>query len=113
LLLEEDYLVLEQEICFKEELKHVPDWFYTYEFETKEGVIVLIDEITPDSSRYFTPKDTRNVKTAEKKTIIERVCSSLVNRKWFSRFGRATNSNMTDEYIETVLKDILNYMKIS
>jgi phosphoribosylaminoimidazole-succinocarboxamide synthase len=65
-----------------------------YEFgKTKEGVIVLIDEIhTPDSSRYFT-KDTRNVKTAVKnKTIIERVCSSLVNRKWFSRFGRATNS---------------------
>jgi hypothetical protein len=27
LLLEEDYLVLVQEICFKEELKHVPDWF--------------------------------------------------------------------------------------
>jgi phosphoribosylaminoimidazole-succinocarboxamide synthase len=25
LLLEEDYLVLVQEICFKEELKHVPD----------------------------------------------------------------------------------------
>jgi phosphoribosylaminoimidazole-succinocarboxamide synthase len=87
-----------------------------YEFgKTKEGVIVLIDEIhTPDSSRYFTPKDTRNVKTAVKnKTIIERVCSSLVNRKWFSRFGRATNSNMTDEYIETVSEEILNYTKIS
>jgi phosphoribosylaminoimidazole-succinocarboxamide synthase len=73
-----------------------------YEFgKTKEGVIVLIDEIhTPDSSSLF--YGYQNVKTAEKNKIIERVCSSLVNRKWFSRFGRATNSNMTDEYIETV-----------
>jgi phosphoribosylaminoimidazole-succinocarboxamide synthase len=51
--------------------------------KTKEGVIVLIDEIhTPDSSRYFTPKDTRNVKTAVNKQL-----SKEFVRRWLIENG--------------------------
>ena len=53
-----------------------------YEFgKDSEGNIILIDEIhTPDSSRYFYIEGYEDKVTVESsETIIERICSSVVN----------------------------------
>jgi phosphoribosylaminoimidazole-succinocarboxamide synthase len=57
-----------------------------YEFgKTKEGVIVLIDEIhTPDSSRYFLYRRISGKQDKEKsKSNCLRVCTPLVNQNGF------------------------------
>lgn len=77
-----------------------------YEFgKTKEGVIVLIDEIhTPDSSRYFYLEgyQERQDKGEEQKQL-----SKEFVRRWLIENGFQGQTgqqipNMTDEYIETV-----------
>ena len=87
---EEDYLVLEDftrklfqrgtEIAAKRGLILVDT---KYEFgKTKEGKIVLIDEIhTPDSSRYFYADGykERQENGEIQKTIVKRICASVVN----------------------------------
>ena len=53
-----------------------------YEFGMKDGKVILIDEIhTPDSSRYFYKDGYEERQKAGRgaKTIIQRVCSSMVN----------------------------------
>ena len=77
-----------------------------YEFgKTKEGVIVLIDEIhTPDSSRYFYSEgyQERQDKGEEQKQL-----SKEFVRRWLIENGFQGQTgqqipNMTDEYIATV-----------
>jgi phosphoribosylaminoimidazole-succinocarboxamide synthase len=77
-----------------------------YEFgKTKEGKIVLIDEIhTPDSSRYFYADDyqERQDKGEEQKQL-----SKEFVRRWLIENGFQGKEgqhipNMTDDYIETV-----------
>jgi phosphoribosylaminoimidazole-succinocarboxamide synthase len=63
----------------------------------------LIDEIhTPDSSRYFTPKDTRNVKTAVNKQLSKEFVRRWLIENGFQGLEGQQIPNMTDEYIETV-----------
>ena len=52
-----------------------------YEFgKDSEGNIILIDEIhTPDSSRYFYIEGYKISYRESSETIIERICSSVVN----------------------------------
>ena len=86
---EEDYIVLEDytqalfqrgtEIAAKRGLILVDT---KYEFgKTKDGKIVLIDEIhTPDSSRYFYAEGYQDRQDKESsKAIVKRVCTSMVN----------------------------------
>ncbi len=110
---EEDYLVLEQysrvlfqrgtEIAASRGLILVDT---KYEFgKTKEGKIVLIDEIhTPDSSRYFYAEgyQERQDKGEEQKQL-----SKEFVRRWLIENGFQGKEgqhipNMTDDYIETV-----------
>ena len=65
-----------------------------YEFGKVGETIYLIDEIhTPDSSRYFYAEGyAERQKNKEEQKQLSRVCSSLVNRKWFPRKRRATNT---------------------
>ncbi|MBK9224684.1 MAG: phosphoribosylaminoimidazolesuccinocarboxamide synthase [Flavobacterium sp.] len=110
---EEDYLVLEKytrslfqrgtEIAANRGLILVDT---KYEFgKTKEGKIVLIDEIhTPDSSRYFYAEgyQERQNRGEEQKQL-----SKEFVRRWLieNRFEGLTGQqipNMTDEYIESV-----------
>nr|WP_315133178.1 phosphoribosylaminoimidazolesuccinocarboxamide synthase [uncultured Flavobacterium sp.] len=110
---EEDYLVLEKytralfqrgtEIAAARGLILVDT---KYEFgKTKEGVIVLIDEIhTPDSSRYFYSEgyQERQDKGEEQKQL-----SKEFVRRWLIENGFQGQTgqqipNMTDEYIATV-----------
>jgi phosphoribosylaminoimidazole-succinocarboxamide synthase len=110
---EEDYIVLEKftrdlfqrgtEIAASRGLILVDT---KYEFgKTKEGVIVLIDEIhTPDSSRYFYAEgyqDRQNSGEEQKQLSKEFVRRWLIENGFQGLEGQKI-PNMTDEYIETV-----------
>ena len=110
---EEDYLVLEKytralfqrgtEIAASRGLILVDT---KYEFgKTKDGKIVLIDEIhTPDSSRYFYADgyQERQDKNEEQKQLSkEFVRRWLIENGFQGKEGQAI-PNMTDEYIQTV-----------
>ncbi|HJY14087.1 MAG TPA: phosphoribosylaminoimidazolesuccinocarboxamide synthase, partial [Flavobacterium sp.] len=77
-----------------------------YEFgKTKEGVIVLIDEIhTPDSSRYFYAdgyKERQEKGEEQKQLTKEFVRRWLIENGFQGQEGQQI-PNMTDEYIESV-----------
>ncbi|MFV8356080.1 phosphoribosylaminoimidazolesuccinocarboxamide synthase [Flavobacterium sp. XS1P32] len=110
---EEDYIVLEKftrdlfqrgtEIAASRGLILVDT---KYEFgKTKEGVIVLIDEIhTPDSSRYFYAEGYQERQNSEEE---QKQLSKEFVRRWliengFQGLEGQQIPNMTDEYIETV-----------
>ncbi|TDD93674.1 phosphoribosylaminoimidazolesuccinocarboxamide synthase [Flavobacterium cellulosilyticum] len=110
---EEDYLVLEKytralfqrgtEIAASRGLILVDT---KYEFgKTKEGVIVLIDEIhTPDSSRYFYSEgyqERQNSGEEQKQLSKEFVRRWLIENGFQGQEGQQIPA-MTDEYIETV-----------
>ncbi|MFV5703853.1 phosphoribosylaminoimidazolesuccinocarboxamide synthase [Flavobacterium sp. XS2P12] len=110
---EEDYLVLEKftrdlfqrgtEIAASRGLILVDT---KYEFgKTKEGVIVLIDEIhTPDSSRYFYAEgyQERQNKGEEQKQLSKEFVRRWLIENGFQGLEGQQIPNMTDEYIETV-----------
>lgn len=110
---EEDYLILEKytralfqrgtEIAANRGLILVDT---KYEFgKTKDGVIVLIDEIhTPDSSRYFYSE---GYKERQEKGEEQKQLSKEFVRRWLIENGFQGKEgqqipNMTDEYIDTV-----------
>lgn len=110
---EEDYLVLEKytralyqrgtEIAASRGLILVDT---KYEFgKTKDGVIILIDEIhTPDSSRYFYSdgyQERQNSGEEQKQLSKEFVRRWLIENGFQGKDGQEI-PNMTDEYIETV-----------
>jgi phosphoribosylaminoimidazole-succinocarboxamide synthase len=110
---EEDYLVLEKytralfqrgtEIAASRGLILVDT---KYEFgKTKEGKIVLIDEIhTPDSSRYFYAEgyqERQNNGDEQKQLSKEFVRRWLIENGFQGKEGQAI-PNMTDTYIQTV-----------
>ena len=110
---EEDYLVLEKytralyqrgtEIAASRGLILVDT---KYEFgKTKEGQIVLIDEIhTPDSSRYFYAEgyqDRQDRGESQKQLSKEFVRQWLIANGFQGKEGQEI-PNMTEEYIETV-----------
>jgi len=110
---EEDYLVLEKytralfqrgtEIAASRGLILVDT---KYEFgKTKEGQIVLIDEIhTPDSSRYFYAdgyQDRQDRNESQKQLSKEFVRQWLIANGFQGKEGQQI-PNMTEEYIETV-----------
>jgi len=110
---EEDYLVLEKytralfqrgtEIAASRGLILVDT---KYEFgKTKEGVIVLIDEIhTPDSSRYFYSEgyQERQDKGEEQKQLSKEFVRRWLIQNGFQGQEGQSIPDMTDEYIETV-----------
>ena len=110
---EEDYLVLEKytralfqrgtEIAASRGLILVDT---KYEFgKTKEGVIVLIDEIhTPDSSRYFYSEgyQERQDRGEEQKQLSKEFVRRWLIQNGFQGQEGQQIPNMTDEYIETV-----------
>ena len=110
---EEDYLVLEKytralfqrgtEIAAKRGLILVDT---KYEFgKTKDGVIVLIDEIhTPDSSRYFYAEGyaERQEKGEEQKQLSKEFVRRWLIENGFQGKDGQEIPNMTDEYIESV-----------
>ena len=110
---EEDYLVLEKytralfqrgtEIAASRGLILVDT---KYEFgKTKEGVIVLIDEIhTPDSSRYFYSEgyQERQDRGEEQKQLSKEFVRRWLIENGFQGQEGQQIPNMTDEYIETV-----------
>ncbi len=110
---EEDYLVLEKytralfqrgtEIAAKRGLILVDT---KYEFgKTKDGVIVLIDEIhTPDSSRYFYADGyaERQAKGEEQKQLSKEFVRRWLIENGFQGKDGQQIPNMTDEYIESV-----------
>ncbi|MFV8393338.1 phosphoribosylaminoimidazolesuccinocarboxamide synthase [Flavobacterium sp. LB2P6] len=110
---EEDYLVLEKftrdlfqrgtEIAASRGLILVDT---KYEFgKTKEGVIVLIDEIhTPDSSRYFYAEgyQERQNKGEEQKQLSKEFVRRWLIENGFQGLEGQQIPNMTDEYIQTV-----------
>ena len=110
---EEDYVVLEKytralfqrgtEIASSRGLILVDT---KYEFgKTKEGVIVLIDEIhTPDSSRYFYAEgyQERQDKGEEQKQLSKEFVRRWLIENGFQGLEGQQIPNMTDEYIETV-----------
>ncbi|EJF99107.1 phosphoribosylaminoimidazolesuccinocarboxamide synthase [Flavobacterium sp. F52] len=110
---EEDYLVLEKytralfqrgtEIAAKRGLILVDT---KYEFgKTKDGVIVLIDEIhTPDSSRYFYADGyaKRQEKGEEQKQLSKEFVRRWLIENGFQGKEGQQIPNMTDEYIESV-----------
>ncbi len=77
-----------------------------YEFgKTKEGVIVLIDEIhTPDSSRYFYAEgyQKRQNSGEEQKQLSKEFVRRWLIENGFQGLEGQQIPNMTDEYIETV-----------
>ncbi|MDA6072594.1 phosphoribosylaminoimidazolesuccinocarboxamide synthase [Flavobacterium sp. AC] len=110
---EEDYIVLEKytrdlfqrgtEIAAERGLILVDT---KYEFgKTKEGVIVLIDEIhTPDSSRYFYAdgyQDRQDTGEEQKQLSKEFVRRWLIENGFQGQDGQQI-PDMTDEYIESV-----------
>ena len=110
---EEDYLILEKytralyqrgtEIAASRGLILVDT---KYEFgKTKDGQIVLIDEIhTPDSSRYFYAEgyqERQNNNEEQKQLSKEFVRRWLIENGFQGQEGQQI-PNMTDEYIETV-----------
>jgi phosphoribosylaminoimidazole-succinocarboxamide synthase len=110
---EEDYLVLEKytralfqrgtEIAASRGLILVDT---KYEFgKTKDGKIVLIDEIhTPDSSRYFYADgyQERHDKNEEQKQLSKEFVRRWLIENGFQGKEGQTIPNMTDEYIQTV-----------
>lgn len=110
---EEDYLVLEKytralfqrgtEIAASRGLILVDT---KYEFgKTKDGVIVLIDEIhTPDSSRYFYSEgyQERQDRGEEQKQLSKEFVRRWLIENGFQGQEGQKIPNMTDEYIETV-----------
>ncbi|MFV8379170.1 phosphoribosylaminoimidazolesuccinocarboxamide synthase [Flavobacterium sp. LB3R33] len=110
---EEDYLVLEKftrdlfqrgtEIAASRGLILVDT---KYEFgKTKEGVIVLIDEIhTPDSSRYFYAEgyQERQNSGEEQKQLSKEFVRRWLIENGFQGLEGQQIPNMSDEYIETV-----------
>lgn len=110
---EDDYLVLEKftrdlyqrgtEIAASRGLILVDT---KYEFgKTKEGVIVLIDEIhTPDSSRYFYAEgyQERQNNGEEQKQLSKEFVRRWLIENGFQGLEGQQIPNMTDEYIETV-----------
>ncbi len=110
---EEDYLVLEKytralfqrgtEIAASRGLILVDT---KYEFgKTKDGVIVLIDEIhTPDSSRYFYSEgyQERQEKGEEQKQLSKEFVRRWLIQNGFQGLEGQSIPDMTDEYIETV-----------
>ena len=110
---EEDYVVLEKftrdlfqrgtEIAASRGLILVDT---KYEFgKTKDGVIVLIDEIhTPDSSRYFYAEgyQERQNKGEEQKQLSKESVRRWLIENGFQGLEGQQIPNMTDEYIETV-----------
>ncbi|RTZ02021.1 phosphoribosylaminoimidazolesuccinocarboxamide synthase [Flavobacterium sp. GSP6] len=110
---EEDYVVLEKftrdlfqrgtEIADSRGLILVDT---KYEFgKTKEGVIVLIDEIhTPDSSRYFYAEgyQERQNKGEEQKQLSKEFVRRWLIENGFQGLEGQQIPNMTDEYIQTV-----------
>ena len=110
---EEDYLVLEKytralfqrgtEIAASRGLILVDT---KYEFgKTKEGVIVLIDEIhTPDSSRYFYSEgyQERQNRGEEQKQLSKEFVRRWLIENGFQGLEGQQIPEMTDEYIETV-----------
>ena len=110
---EEDYIVLEKftrdlfqrgtEIAASRGLILVDT---KYEFgKTKDGVIVLIDEIhTPDSSRYFYAEgyQERQNKGEEQKQLSKEFVRRWLIENGFQGLEGQQIPNMTDEYIETV-----------
>lgn len=110
---EEDYLVLEKytralfqrgtEIAASRGLILVDT---KYEFgKTKDGVIVLIDEIhTPDSSRYFYSDgyQNRQDRGEEQKQLSKEFVRRWLIENGFQGLEGQQIPNMTDEYIETV-----------
>ena len=110
---EEDYVVLEKftrdlfqrgtEIAASRGLILVDT---KYEFgKTKEGVIVLIDEIhTPDSSRYFYAEgyQERQNRGEEQKQLSKEFVRRWLIENGFQGLEGQQIPNMTDEYIETV-----------
>ena len=110
---EEDYLVLEKftrdlfqrgtEIAASRGLILVDT---KYEFgKTKEGVIVLIDEIhTPDSSRYFYAEgyQERQNSGEEQKQLSKEFVRRWLIENGFQGLEGQQIPNMTDEYIESV-----------
>ncbi len=110
---EEDYLVLEKytrdlyqrgtEIAASRGLILVDT---KYEFgKTKEGKIVLIDEIhTPDSSRYFYAKgyQERQDNNEEQKQLSKEFVRRWLIENGFQGKEGQNIPNMTEEYIETV-----------
>ena len=112
---EEDYVVLEKftrdlfqrgtEIAASRGLILVDT---KYEFgKTKEGVIVLIDEIhTPDSSRYFYAEgyQERQNNGEEQKQLSKEFVRRWLIENGFQGLEGQQIPNMTDEYIQTVSK---------
>ena len=110
---EEDYIVLEKytralfqrgtEIAASRGLILVDT---KYEFgKTKDGVIVLIDEIhTPDSSRYFYSEgyQERQDKGEEQKQLSKEFVRRWLIQNGFQGQEGQQIPDMTDEYIETV-----------
>ncbi len=110
---EEDYLVLEKytralfqrgtEIAASRGLILVDT---KYEFgKTKEGVIVLIDEIhTPDSSRYFYSEgyQERQDRGEEQKQLSKEFVRRWLIQNGFQGLEGQQIPEMTDEYIESV-----------
>lgn len=110
---EEDYIVLEKftrdlfqrgtEIAASRGLILVDT---KYEFgKTKEGVIVLIDEIhTPDSSRYFYAEgyQERQNKGEEQKQLSKEFVRRWLIENGFQGLEGQQIPDMTDEYIQTV-----------
>ena len=110
---EEDYIVLEKftrdlfqrgtEIAASRGLILVDT---KYEFgKTKEGVIVLIDEIhTPDSSRYFYAEgyQERQNNGEEQKQLSKEFVRRWLIENGFQGLEGQQIPDMTDEYIETV-----------
>ena len=110
---EEDYLVLEKytralfqrgtEIAANRGLILVDT---KYEFgKTKDGVIVLIDEIhTPDSSRYFYSEgyQERQERGEEQKQLSKEFVRRWLIQNGFQGLEGQQIPDMTDEYIETV-----------
>ncbi len=110
---EEDYVVLEKytralfqrgtEIAASRGLILVDT---KYEFgKTKDGVIVLIDEIhTPDSSRYFYAEgyQERQDKGEEQKQLSKEFVRRWLIENGFQGLEGQQIPNMTDQYIETV-----------
>jgi phosphoribosylaminoimidazole-succinocarboxamide synthase len=113
IVLEEDYLVLEKytralfqrgtEIAASRGLILVDT---KYEFgKTKEGKIVLIDEIhTPDSSRYFYSEgyQERQDRGEEQKQLSKEFVRRWLIENGFQGQEGQQIPDMTDEYIETV-----------
>jgi phosphoribosylaminoimidazole-succinocarboxamide synthase len=113
IVIEEDYLVLEKytralfqrgtEIAASRGLILVDT---KYEFgKTKEGVIVLIDEIhTPDSSRYFYSEgyQERQDRGEEQKQLSKEFVRRWLIENGFQGQEGQQIPNMTDAYIETV-----------